>query len=149
MSQASELFRQGLLTVVGQALEAAGYRLDRAPLAWNSGLFRFRRSSENAILVVDFQVLAHPDRPARFQPQLARQIAAGRRSELPAARISLPRLLWDEFRVEVLPAPDYWWAFSGAPDLAEGLLEAGKLLVGYGLPWLDGSLRPGAEAGPV
>ena len=54
--------------------------------------------------------------------------------------ISLPRLVWDGFGVHVLPAADYWWPFADARALADGLLEAGKLLVGYGLPWLDGSL---------
>ncbi len=149
MSLVPELFRQGVLTVVGQALDAAGYRLDRAPLAWNSGLFRFRRPVGQGFLIVDYQVLAHPNHPSRFQTQLARDMLAGSRSGLPAVRISLPRLLWDEFRVEILPVPDYWWTFSGASDLAEGLLESGKLLAGYGLPWLEGSLRPDAAAGPV
>ncbi len=140
-------FRQGVLTVVGQGLDAGGYRLVRAPLAWNSGLFRFRRPVGQGFLIVDYQVLAHPDHPSRFQPQLARQLPAGSQSRLPAVRISLPRLLWDEFRVDILPAPDFWWPCNGAPELAEGLLESGKLLAGYGLPWLEGSLRPDAAAG--
>ena len=141
----AEAFRQALLTVQGQALEAAGYHLQSQPLQWNAGLFRFSRRDAEHLLIVDYQLLVHPEQAARYQPRLRRASGPVATSlavaTSPADAISLPRLVWDGFGVRVLPAADYWWSFADAPVLAEGLLEAGKLLVGYGLPWLDGSLR--------
>lgn len=131
---AVEPFRQALLTVQGQALEAAGYCLQANPLQWNAGLLRFVRATPQHLLIVDYQLLVHPAHPARFQPRLARDPGTD--------AISLPRLVWDVFGVHVLPDADYWWRYEDASALAEALLEAGKLLVGYGLPWLDGSLQP-------
>lgn len=136
-----EAIRDLLVTVVGGALQAAGYALDHAPAQWISGLYRFRRSLDETMqLIVDVQVLAHPEYPSRLQVTLARAALPGKMPPLGVRKISLPRLVWDVFQVHVLPVSDYWWEFRTQRDLADVLLEAGKLLVGYGLPWLDGSL---------
>jgi hypothetical protein len=136
-------FRRMLKTVLGQALEAAGFRLDMTPIQWNAGLFRYRNDAEAAMLLVDFQLLVHPEHPSRFQVILQRVPHEGTASGLQPAKVTLPLLLWREFGVRVLPSPDHWWRFYLQSELVNALMESGKLLVGYGLPWLDGSLVPG------
>lgn len=146
-----QFFQEALVTALGQALGAAGYGPEENPVQWNGGLYRFRRRlGERLELWVMYQLLAHPDYFSRFQVVLQRVPLAGeaRGPALGAARISLPRLLWDVFAVRVLPGPDHWWAFHDVHTLGDGLLESGKLLIGYGLPWLDGSLTPeGRDSG--
>ncbi len=129
-----EAFRELLLLVLGQMFNAAGYALRASPLHWSGGLFRFERHRGGDVLRVEYQALLHDQAPSRFQVTLAR---------LPGGTpITLPRLLWDDFGVCVLPEADHWWPFRDVADLSDGLLESGKLLAGYGLPWLDGSLLP-------
>lgn len=132
-----EAFRELLLLVLGQMFHAAGYALEPSPLHWSDGLFRFeRRRADDTVLRVEYQALLHAQAASRFQVTLIR---------LPeGAPITLPRLLWDSFGVHVLPEADHWWPFRDVADLSDGLLESGKLLAGYGLPWLDKSLLPPA-----
>lgn len=142
-----DMFHQALLTALGPALHHAGYRLDQTPIRWSGGLFCFRRSYDDVLdLVVSFQLLAHPDYPARFQVVLAREGRSAHQPVLPVVSLSLSRLLWDVFRIQVLPAAEHWWQYRDLAGLGDTLLEAGKLLAGYGLPWLDGTLVP-PEAG--
>ncbi len=144
---AHDLFQQVLLTALGPVLQAAGYSLDEVPVQWSGGLFRFRRRYDETLdLAVAFQLLAHPECPARFQVILARVSRTLAQPALSPASMTLSRLLWDAFQVRVLPEADHWWVYRAVPDLGSALLEAGKLLAGYGLPWLDGTLVP-PEAG--
>ena len=147
MTTPQEEFREALLAVLGLPLGAAGYALAELPVQWEGGLFRFRcRHDETLDRWVAYQLLAHPGYPSRFQVILRRAALPGRVPTLEPVEITLPGLLWEGYGVRVLPAPDHWWAFSDQRTLGDGLLESGKLLVGYGLPWLDGSLVPGADA---
>jgi len=133
-----EAFRELLLLVLGQMFHAAGYALESSPIHWSGGLFRFeRRRESDSIRRVEYQALLHAQTASRFQVTL---------TPLPGGTsITLPRLLWDSFGVRVLPEADHWWSFCDVADLSDGLLESGKLLAGYGLPWLDGSLVPPAS----
>ncbi len=136
-------FRELLLRVVGQALAASGYQLEESPFHEESGLFRFRRSlTGDSWLLVDYQLLLHPAIAPRFQVILQRVTIPGADGSLASARISLARLVGETFGIRVLPAIDHWWACPDRQALVNALLESGKLLIGYGLPWLDGSLRP-------
>ncbi|MBN1965111.1 MAG: hypothetical protein JW910_10715 [Anaerolineae bacterium] len=142
-----ERFREALLTVAGSMLAAAGYAPEDNPLHLSGGLFRFRRQHNPSLLLsVDYQILAHADYPARFQVNLSRTPVSGQTPLLPVAATSLAALLWHDFGVRVLPGPAHWWAFHDSRSLGEGLVESGRLLAGYGLPWLDGSLVPGDGA---
>ena len=136
-------FKEALITVLGQALEAAGYTLEENPVQWSAGYFRFHRQTPDGItLQVAFQVLTHPDYPSRFRVSLRRARLQGKTPESAPAEITLARLLWDVFGVHVLPQADYWWEYRGSRTLGDALIESGKLLIGYGLPWLDGTLAP-------
>jgi len=140
---AHEEFRALLLQGVGQALAASGYHLEESPLHEEGGLFRFRRElAGGGSLVVDYQLLVHAMLPLRFQVIVQRVAAPGAEESLPPARIGLARLVGEVFGVRVLPAADHWWECPDRRALVDALLESGKLLIGYGLPWLDGSLRP-------
>lgn len=143
-----EHFQEMLLYVVGQALSAAGYVLEDNPIHWSGGLFRFQKQQAGLTLVIEYQMLSYEDGPARFRVALARRAdpQAEADSALAATRITLSRLLWDIFKVRVLPAADHWWTFADVQALSDGLVESGRLLVGYGLPWLDGSLVPASGA---
>lgn len=128
-------FRLLLLTVLGQALTAAGYALEEDPVSQASGRFLFRQAGEGQI---EFQLLAGvanewaPEMSSRFRITLIRQ---GRRRTLGA-------LVVTDFRVPILPAAEHWWSWRDNAGLGTALAEAGQLLVGYGIPWLAGELEP-------
>ena len=135
-----EYFRLILLTVVGQAFGAAGYRLDERPVQWAGGLFRFIRRLDDAELGIEFQVLAYADLPSRFQVTLTR--SSGSR---PATRKALAALVYDDFGVAIVPGADHWWTYKDVTQLGRALGEAGSLAVAYGMPWLAGELRRDSE----
>ncbi len=128
-------FRLLLLTVLGQALAAAGYALEEDLVSQASGRFRFRQPGER---LIEFQLLAGvanewaPEMASRFRITLSRQ---GRRRTLGA-------LVVTDFRVPILPAAEHWWVWRDSAGLGTALAEAGHLLVGYGIPWLAGELEP-------
>lgn len=132
-------FRLHLLTVLGQALAAAGYTMVEDPVREAGGLFLFQQvdgtRSGNGI---EFQLLAGvatewaPQMPSRFRVTLLR---GGDRRTLAALVVS-------DFRVQILPTEDHWWAWQDRAGPASALAEAGHLLVGFGLPWLSGELKP-------
>ena len=137
-----DYFRALLLTVMGQALAAAGYQLRRAPMQWAGGKFRFAKSfAGGGSAFIDFQTLVASDTawssgmPSRFRVQLTR--AAGG----DAITRSLSQLVVADFGVKILPAADHWWRYQDTDSLANGLAEAGHLIVGYGIPWLAGELE--------
>lgn len=149
--QASQdYFRTLLQTVMGQALHAAGYRLERTPMQWAGGKYRFVKALDDGLFgLIDFQVLVYSDnawsveQPSRFSVRLGRSgpQGAGGRDDLFAMR-NLGQLVVRDFGVKILPAEDHWWTYRDTNSLAGALAEAGHLLVGYGMPWLAGELLP-------
>ncbi|NWG17079.1 MAG: hypothetical protein HXY41_10625 [Chloroflexi bacterium] len=146
-----DYFRFVLLTVVGQAFEAAGYRLDENPVQWAGGLFRFSKPLENGLYgFIEFQLLNYTDTPwASGNPSRFRVILT--RSDRPSpaaspsplyARRPLDALVVQDFGVAILPSADHWWTFRSTQQLGSALAEAGHLVVGYGIPWLAGDLLP-------
>lgn len=144
-----DLFRVYLVTVVGQAFNAAGYYLVEAPLKWAGGQFRFVRdfgdddAPDNDTGRIEFQLLNYTDNafsggaPSRFR------VTLGRTGDSPRSR-DLSALVVEDFGVAILPSAAHWWTFRDADELGRALAEAGHLVVGYGLPWLSGDLTPGS-----
>jgi len=150
--QASQDYFLSLLqTVLGQALDAAGYNLERKPLQWAGGRYRFVKAFEDGCTgLIEFQVLVYSDnawsgeQPSRFNVQLGRTGSRGAEQN-DADRFSirnLSQLVVRDFGVKILPAEDHWWKYHNTDSLAGALAEAGHLIVGYGMPWLAGELSP-------
>lgn len=150
--QASQdYFRTLLQTVMGQALEAAGYTLEQAPLRWAGGRYRFVKALEDGCVgLIEFQVLVYSDnawstdQPSRFKVQLGRSSirGAGKPDTDRYAMRCLSQLVIRDFGVKILPDTDHWWRYHDTASLGRALAEAGHLIVGYGLPWLAGELSP-------
>ena len=150
--RASQDYFLGLLqTVIGQALDAAGYNLERTPLQWAGGRYCFVKALEDGCSgLIEFQVLVYSDnawsrdQPSRFNVRLGRSGLRGA-GEFDADRFSirnLGQLLVRDFGVKILPSEDHWWSYHDTDSLAGALAEAGYLIVGYGMPWLAGELLP-------
>ena len=140
---AQEYFRALLLTVMGQALSAAGYHLKDAPLQWAGGKFDFRKQFTDGFTGdIVFQVLVFADNmwadgaKSRFTVTLTRGEDAGMQTR------SLSQLVVADFGVAILPNADHWWSYDDTDSLGKALAEAGHLLVGYGIPWLARELEP-------
>lgn len=149
----TDYFRMLLLTVVGQAFDAAGYTLDEAPVQWAGGLFRFKKPLDDELSAwIEFQALLYTDSmwasgmDSRFRVHLLRSEAPpGRPGRHPLyARRTLSALVVQDFGVAILPDADHWWSFRDTATLGQALAEAGHLAVGYGMPWLAGELEPPA-----
>ncbi len=149
----TEYFRSLLLTVVGQAYSAAGYQLEARPVQWAGGKFTFVRTMpEGLYSFIIYQLLSYTDtewaagQPSRFRVELVRsdQPRAQAASDHPqAARRDLSALVVEDFGVAILPSAAHWWTFHTTQELGQALAEAGHLVVGYGIPWLAGDLKPG------
>jgi len=149
----TEYFRSLLLTVVGQAYSAAGYQLEARPVQWAGGKFTFVRSMpEGLYAFIIYQILTYTDtewaagQPSRFRVELVRsdQPRAQAASDHPqAVRRDLSALVVEDFGVAILPSAAHWWTFHTTQELGQALAEAGHLVVGYGIPWLAGDLKPG------
>lgn len=142
-----DYFRLVLLTVVGQAFDAAGYQLDEKPIQWANGLFRFsKRLDDDLYGFIEFQLLHYTEGgPSRFTVIVTRsdQPNARAASDHPASvRKSLSELVVTDFNVAILPSPDHWWPFNNTDELGRALGEAGSLAVGYAMPWLSSDLEP-------
>lgn len=145
-----DYFRLLLVTVVGQAFEAAGYRLDELPTQWAGGRFRFSTQLDSGDYgFIEFQLLSYVDSewasgmPSRFQVTLIRSDQAAAHPPRPGdMRRKLSALVVEDFGVAILPAADHWWTFRNTDELGKALAEAGHLIVGYGIPWLAGDLAP-------
>ncbi len=142
MINTQDYFRTLLLTVVGQAFTAAGYTLDDRPLQWSGGLFRFaHRVNAGLITAIEFQNLIYHDSEwsngavSRFRVNLTR--SDGIRRDLSA-------LVVEDFQVAILPSGSHWWTYASVEQLGRALGEAGSLAIGYGMPWLAGTLTPPA-----
>lgn len=145
-----ELFRSLMTMVVGQAFSAAGYTFDHTPLQWIGGKFRFvKLLNADLAAAIEYQVLIYTETgyaarmPSRFRVTLARGAAQGAFNAHPQ-HISRPlaALVVEDFGVPILPSADHWWTYRDAHTLGRALAEAGHLVVGYGMPWLDGTLAP-------
>ncbi len=150
MQQAQDYFRLMLLTVVGQAYEAAGYQLVELPVQWSGGQFLFRKVLNEALYAfIQYQHLAYvstewANAPSRFRVTLIRSDnPAAQRSPHPAyVSRDLSALVVDDFGVQILPSAAHWWTYTNTDELGHALAEAGHLVVGYGMPWLVGELEP-------
>jgi hypothetical protein len=137
---AQSAFRDLLLTVVGQAFDAAGYALDEQPLKWAGGQFRFSADLPDGLTAtLEFQHLAYQDTewssgmPSRFRVTAARS---------DGLRRDLSTLVVTDFGVAILPSDKHWWTYRSISDLGRALAEAGSLAVAYAMPWLSGDLTP-------
>lgn len=142
-ADSQDLFRTYLVTVVGQAYNAAGYYLVENALKWSSGQYRFVCDFDGGGQgVIEYQLLNYVENewtsgaPSRFRVMLWRE-----GDEL-ARRRDLSALVVADFGVSILPSAAHWWTFRTPDELANALAEAGHLVVGYGLPWLSGDLSP-------
>lgn len=140
-----DYFRALLRTVVGQAFDAAGYHLQRAPLQWAGGKYRFGKAFDDGSSGwIDFQVLVYSETDwssggsSRFNVKLTRAASDDRQEDVRG----LSQLVVGDFGVDILPSIDHWWSYNDTDSLAQGLAEAGHLIVGYGMPWLAGELEP-------
>lgn len=137
-------FKEMLVTVVGQALDAAGYTLEDSPLQQARGLLRYSKRLEGVVPIygfIEWQLLAFEQSTlARFQITLLRNQGHDARavtSYPERAERTLPWIIWHIFEARILPADDHWWVFRGENDLPQALADAGRLLFGYGVPWLE------------
>lgn len=150
--QATDYFRMTLITVVGQAFEAAGYRLESSPMKQSGGMFRFQCELPDGLNgFVEYQLLYLPQTEwsgqikSRFRVSLVRTdrpTAQGRSNHPRYARKTLSELVVTDFGVNILPSADYWWQFGNTDELGKALAESGHLIIGYGMPWLSGALTP-------
>ena len=143
---------------MGQVLSSAGYEFVNQPLQAAGGKFTFWKqfTEEKPMLqglysYVEFQHLVYvssewaPNAASRFSIILTRSDSeqAQLASEDPDyLRCSLSELVVQVFGVSVLPSANHWWHYRDQDELATTLVEAGHLLVGYGLPWLEDDLKP-------
>jgi hypothetical protein len=146
-----DYFRVLLLTVMGQALTAAGYTLEEQPFKWAAGQFRLQKALDEAFSAyIEFQVLVYtttahaPVQPSRFRVTLIRtdQPNAKPSTHPRYAQRTLSALVVADFGVAILPSAEHWWTFHDTATLGKALAEAGHLLIGFGLPWLSEELRP-------
>jgi len=146
-----DYFRTIMHTVVGQAFEAAGYELQNEPMKWIGGRYRYAKKLDDTMTAyIEFQVLIYNDtewaarQPSRFRVNLIRSDQIGARpSQHPDyAQRTLSQLVVEDFKVAILPDADYWWNFSDTDSLGKALAEAGHLIIGYGISWLAGDLKP-------
>lgn len=148
---AQDYFLALLQTVMGQALDAAGYTLEQNPMQWAGGRYRFAKALEGGgAALIEFQALIYSDtawsggQDSRFKVQIGRSVKRGAsvHDSDPFAPRSLSRLILRDFGVRILPSEDHWWRYRDTDSLARALAEAGHLIVGYGMPWLAGELSP-------
>lgn len=147
MTTPQDSFGQLLQMVVGEAFTAAGYKLQNNPTHQSRGLFRFQKALDDDISAyIEFQLLYYPGGgPSRFRVNLLRNRGPDARitsNDDKRVEIALTKLLWEDFDVQQLSGPDHWWLFNNSYDLGHAIAEAGKLIIGFGMPWVEGTLKP-------
>jgi hypothetical protein len=144
-------FGQSVEAVAGQAFTASGYVLEVAPMQQMRGLYRYHKLLDSGpfsgmYTFVEFQLLYYQGGGrSRFRVNLLRNesIEARAASNHPSLiDTTLSYLLWHGFGVTQLGGPDYWWQFSNSYELGHAIAEAGRLLFGFGIPYLEGALSP-------
>lgn len=143
-------FGETLEKVAGGALSASGYALQDNATHQARGLFRYRKELADGLSAyIEFQLLFYKmGGPSRFRVNLLRNTGPDARAISDYAdRIdtTLGRLLWEDFDIQTLGSPDPWWTFNSSYELGTALVEAGKLVIGFGIPWLEGTLKPGGD----
>lgn len=131
--------------VVGQALTAAGYAPENQPLQQARGLIRYRKALGDGVYAfIEWQLLAFEQSPvAQFQVILIRNRGVEARAHTDfedRAEHTLPWLIWHLFEARVVPSDSVWWEFRDEVELGQALASAGRLLFGYGVPWLEKKL---------
>ncbi|PJF40886.1 MAG: hypothetical protein CUN55_12255 [Phototrophicales bacterium] len=138
-------FMQMILTIVGQALNAAGYNLEQDQLQQQRGLVRFQKPLENlgedVYGFVEWQLLAFRQSPvSRFQITLLRnqgRIARAKTLYEHQDEKTLSWVMWHVFDAKLLPNDDAWWEFQDVSQQTHAIATAGRALFGYGIPWLE------------
>lgn len=147
--------------VLGQAIQAAGYDKQTNEINEFSGKYIYCKQFTDATptlqglyAFIEFQNLIYvasewaPNAVSRFTIFLTRSD-----SELPYlgsedpdyAQCMLSELVVRDFSVDILPTARHWWLYREHTELCDALAEAGHLLVGYGIPWLDEQLFPPSQ----
>ncbi|MEP7288099.1 MAG: hypothetical protein ABI947_20280 [Chloroflexota bacterium] len=157
MNTPQAFFGQMVERVAGQAFAAAGYTLQNNPMHQSRGLYRYAKALPSGLAAyVEFQLLYYQGSgPSRFRVNLLRNAGPDARANVKDSdkdseksedsakvEITLTKLIWDEFGVRQLDSDDHWWLFSDPNQLGHAVAEAGKLLFGFGIPWLEGTLTP-------
>lgn len=130
--------------VLGQALAAGNYQMEDNPTHQSRGLFRYgKQLAPDKYVFIEFQTLYHPQSElSRFRVNLLKNNHPDARATSPdAVEKTLSEVIWHDFGARVLPFADHWWMYKHPQDLAYELLEAGKLLFGYGVPWLEDTIE--------
>ncbi len=143
--QQTQVFKEMLVTIVGQPLDAAGYIMEDDILQQARGMIHFQKrlldQEADVYGFIEWQLLAFEQSPAaRFQVILLRNHGTDARaitSYVHRAEYSLPWVIWHVFDARILPSDDVWWDFRDENELAHALSHAGRLLFGYGVPWLE------------
>lgn len=141
-----EYFRFVLVTVVGQAFNAAGYLLDERPAQWAGGQYRFQKPLNDELNgFIEWQHLYYAERPSLYRVTLTRTDKAAPNLPITHAlgvQRTLSALVVSDFGVKILPSADHWWTYRDTNELGRTLGEAGSLAIAYGIPWLAGDLKP-------
>jgi hypothetical protein len=138
-------FQETLLKIAGQAFNAAAYQLENNLTHHGRGLIRFQKllpTLGNDIYgFIEWQLLIFEQSPwTRFRVNLLRNQGTEARALTPyehRSEHSLSYIMWEVFQARVLPDADYWWGFRDGNELPYLIAEAGKLVFGYGIPWLE------------
>lgn len=141
----TRFFKDTLLKVVGQAMTAANLQLEDNEMQQARGLIRFHKPlpalGEDIYGFVEWQLLAFErSHLARFNVILLRNQGLDARAITEYAHREEHTLAWiirHAYQSEVVPTDDHWWTFRDGTELAYALVEAGKLLFGYGMPYLE------------
>ena len=157
-AEGNQEFGVYLHLVLGQAIQAAGYEKQINEISEYAGKFIYWKqyTAETPMLqglyaFIEFQNLNYvtsewaPEAISRFTVFLTRSDAAlpNLKSDDPDyAHCMLSELVVRDFSVGILPSAIYWWPYREHAGLCNALAEAGHLLVGYGIPWLDEQLLP-------
>ena len=143
--QKTAYFKEMLTTIVGQALDAAGYIVENHALQHARGLIRYSKQLTNLgddiYGFVEWQLLAFEQSPvARFQINLLRNKGIDARAVTDydqQEEHTLPWIIWHVYDAKVVPHDEVWWDFRDEAELGQALAVAGRLLFGYGVPWLE------------
>ncbi|MBI5929441.1 MAG: hypothetical protein HY862_09040 [Chloroflexi bacterium] len=141
----TRFFKDTLLKVIGQAMTAANLQLEDNEIQQARGLIRFYKLlptlGEDIYGFVEWQLLAFEQSPlARFNVTLLRNQGLDARAITEYAHREECSLAWiirHAYQSEVVPTDDHWWTFRDGTELANALVDAGKLLFGYGMPYLE------------
>src|SRR5450432_649349 len=152
LSTPQALFGQVLDTVAGQAFQAAGYTLQPNPMHQSRGLFRYRKpllAVDSLNVYIEWQLLFYQGGPSRFRINLLRSTGPDARvggDSGAAVETTLTKLVWEGFGVRQLSSPDHWWSFDSPNALGQAIAQAARLVFGFGIPWLEGTLPTTTDA---